>query len=676
MTHRQPVALELSRGQDLATALRDVSDDYVLVVHPDDELLPTAAEAVSHAFRDDAAAVHVQWPHVVRASGDEPDVRPVGMLATGDLVPRLMAGGVDTCVFASRSGHAYRRDFLLRALPHLDESDRLSHLTLPLMAAAAGRTVALFEPQSVESQDEEDGCGDALTRALARVAALERCWAAAASFWEAAGTSLPLPDLRRLSAAHRAARMLSEIEHALPRGITWALVDEDLWREQLLPRGHDVVPFPNHDGAYWGPPADDDDALEQLRAARESGAGALVVAWSSYWWFDVYPRWAQELQEGHRTVSRTSEAVIFALGEPPDTRAGASPPAYVSAPSDERAEGEPDSAAPAARQLIEELGGQFQLQLRALVEPGTPCALLDFPDHANVGDSAIWLGERIALARAGLQPSYLCSMTTLDAAELRAAVGDGVIFLHGGGNFGDLYPAHQAFRERVAREFPDNPIVQLPQSVNFRRRAAAERARSVLNAHRDFTLLVRDRHSIDVASCLFERQPLLTPDAAFVLGPLARPESAVVPIRWLARTDFEAGAGDASASGIDRFDWVLPPDDVDPASVEEWWRRADGDLALTQWDRQALAHLYRGVREISLGRVLITDRLHGHVLSTLIGVPHVLLNDAFSKVHDCYAAWTARAGLAHPVRTAEEAVLQARRLAGPVEPVERSGRLG
>ena len=35
---------------------------------------------------------------------------------------------------------------------------------------------------------------------------------------------------------------------------------------------------------------------------------------------------------------------------------------------------------------------------RRHVTPGEPYALVDFPDHPNVGDSAIWLGE-IALLR-------------------------------------------------------------------------------------------------------------------------------------------------------------------------------------------------------------------------------------------------------------------------------------
>ncbi|MDI5788788.1 hypothetical protein PO124_11350 [Bacillus licheniformis] len=39
--------------------------------------------------------------------------------------------------------------------------------------------------------------------------------------------------------------------------------------------------------------------------------------------------------------------------------------------------------------------------------------------------------------------------------------------LSGGGNFGDLYPHFQQFRERVVEHYPDNRIVILPQSIYY-----------------------------------------------------------------------------------------------------------------------------------------------------------------------------------------------------------------
>jgi pyruvyl transferase EpsO len=44
--------------------------------------------------------------------------------------------------------------------------------------------------------------------------------------------------------------------------------------------------------------------------------------------------------------------------------------------------------------------------LSELLTSDAPCALVDFPHHANVGDSAIWLGERALLRRIGVPVVY------------------------------------------------------------------------------------------------------------------------------------------------------------------------------------------------------------------------------------------------------------------------------
>ena len=100
------------------------------------------------------------------------------------------------------------------------------------------------------------------------------------------------------------------------------------------------------------------------------------------------------------------------------------------------------------------------------MSPDRPYALLDYPAYANVGDNAIWLGTLEALRQLGAgPPAYTCCADTYHADSLRRRVQDGPVLIKGGGNFGDLYPRHQRLRERVVRDFPDNPIVQLPQTV-------------------------------------------------------------------------------------------------------------------------------------------------------------------------------------------------------------------
>ena len=52
------------------------------------------------------------------------------------------------------------------------------------------------------------------------------------------------------------------------------------------------------------------------------------------------------------------------------------------------------------------------------------------------------------------------------------------IFIHGGGNFGDLWPEHQQFREMILQRYPDRPVIQLPQSIHFQDKANIAKVRS------------------------------------------------------------------------------------------------------------------------------------------------------------------------------------------------------
>jgi pyruvyl transferase EpsO len=46
----------------------------------------------------------------------------------------------------------------------------------------------------------------------------------------------------------------------------------------------------------------------------------------------------------------------------------------------------------------------------------------------------------------------------------------------------------------------------------------------------------------------------------------------------------------------------------------------------------AREQLRTALRAIGAGEVLVTDRLHGHILALLGGVPHVLLDNSYGKL--------------------------------------------
>ncbi|HEX3549320.1 MAG TPA: polysaccharide pyruvyl transferase family protein [Candidatus Elarobacter sp.] len=336
----------------------------------------------------------------------------------------------------------------------------------------------------------------------------------------------------------------------------------------------------------------------------------------------------------------------------------------------------PDSRS--ASPLVAELADRIERSLAELLERGRPVALINFPNHANPGDNAIWLGTQAALRGIGVPVGYAAGPSSFDAAAMRDAVGDGPLLLNGGGNFGDLYSGQQDLRERVLAECRDRRIVQLPQSIAFRDLRNAARMRRLCAAHPDFTLLVRERRSYELACRLFEPPPRLVPDMAFALRRLDVPTRVVHDTLWLLRDDAERVAREPSPREL-TTDWTLHEpaarlsararlavalkgrlEDHAHAHASDAGRRR---LALG-WtlDQVAQAWVRRGAELVGSSRVLVTDRLHAHAFALLLGVPHVVLDNSYGKVRSTFETWTGRSELVRWADSTAEARDAAARL--------------
>jgi exopolysaccharide biosynthesis protein PssK len=103
-------------------------------------------------------------------------------------------------------------------------------------------------------------------------------------------------------------------------------------------------------------------------------------------------------------------------------------------------------------------------------------AILDCPDIRNCGDSAIWLGEINYLNdRYGKRQDYVSRMHDFSPRDLERITPTGPIFIHGGGNFGDVWAGAQDFRGRVLEHLPNRRMIQFPQSIHFQSWERAEK---------------------------------------------------------------------------------------------------------------------------------------------------------------------------------------------------------
>lgn len=307
--------------------------------------------------------------------------------------------------------------------------------------------------------------------------------------------------------------------------------------------------------------------------------------------------------------------------------------------------------------LLEGLRTNVLRAVASAIEPHRRFALIDFPFYPNVGDSLIWVAQIQALRVLKLwPPCYTATLLSYNEKSLRETIGDGVILLQAGGNFGDLYPAIHDLRERIIAAFPRNPIVQLPQSICFRSGVSLERTRRIIGSHPRVTLLLRDHRSHAFARLQFEASCLLCPDIAFVLGRLAPPIDPTVDVLMLKRNDMESThqVPRQLAKGHVAMDWREETAPRLGAFTRHFdgllvkypnWAPLGARLQRLLYEQLARERVAEGAKRLAQGRVVITDRLHGHIMTMLLGIPHVILDSGDGKVRALYESWTRRSSL-------------------------------
>ena len=277
-----------------------------------------------------------------------------------------------------------------------------------------------------------------------------------------------------------------------------------------------------------------------------------------------------------------------------------------------------------------------------------PYALLDYPDYNNIGDSAIYAGELAFFDKhVGRAPGFVCTYRG-DLNDMGARVPEGPIFLQGGGNFGDIWHMHQDFRLAVLKRFPDRRIIQLPQSIHFGDDAALQRTARAISDHGDFVLLVRDRHSFDLAKDRFDCDVQLCPDAAMMMWKLPIQGAAERDDLVMLRQDAEAVDNEARLWLKAHYpveDWVRDETRTLPMRIIGKLSRSLPEPRLAMrlreifYRREAKARVMAGVRQLSRGQRIVSDRLHVHLLSCLMRKPHVVLDNSYGKISRYIEAW-------------------------------------
>lgn len=277
----------------------------------------------------------------------------------------------------------------------------------------------------------------------------------------------------------------------------------------------------------------------------------------------------------------------------------------------------------------------------------------------NKGDAAIWSAQQILLSILGIETMEACRFLhkgcdvkkfTQRLDEHRPHSG---IIMAGGGNFNDYYWEDQPSRMKMIETFTNTSVRAFPQSIFMNKPSRIQQTKDAFGKHKDLQLAARDQPSYDWLDETFSGTKGididLVPDIAFMWGNRSdfrhnTPKTHDIVI--LARKDMEISDGNSSyvpwGEGLIAFggklgnltynkvDWKF----TDTPGINEGGHKETGK------NQRAWAKSTAGFELLASGRFVITDRLHGHILSTVIGVPHVLMDSKLGKNLNFHNTWT------------------------------------
>lgn len=283
---------------------------------------------------------------------------------------------------------------------------------------------------------------------------------------------------------------------------------------------------------------------------------------------------------------------------------------------------------------------------------------IDIPMHDNIGDLLIMQGTLAFFKKKNLMPKTTSTSWGFDPAWVKP--GDVLVF-HGGGNFGDLYSNINDLREEIITRFPNNRIVMLPQTIFFKSDEKRDQSAAVFRRHPDVHIFIRDRVSQQIAG-LFSDNVYLVPDMAHQLYPIASVSNGKGVLR-IERVDVEKPVVPESLKDLrfdTRTDWVEVVGKEKRLIAFGW--RLQGGFIKYGWQplRKLLGPLYwvpvaqrfssRAVALFSRHDHIVTDRLHGHILSCLMDKQNTVIDNSYGKNSTYIDEWTGDSDLVRLVK--------------------------
>ncbi|MEH7400124.1 polysaccharide pyruvyl transferase family protein [Gottfriedia acidiceleris] len=263
--------------------------------------------------------------------------------------------------------------------------------------------------------------------------------------------------------------------------------------------------------------------------------------------------------------------------------------------------------------------------------------IFDTPTHGNLGDQAIAYAQQEFFKK--YYPDYEIIeiphekvITHINFVN-RILNDDDIIFIHGGGNIGDLYIDAEIIRRKVIKTFRKNKVIQLPQSFTFTKSKRAEKeklkSKKIYGLNKEnLTIVAREtRSSKKLRELFIENKQILVPD--IVLSINKTEDFSREGILFCLRSDEERVISmEDKSSLINRMKQKYSNVNVTDTVVDyRIYENTRYDEINKKWN------------EFRKSKVVITDRLHGMIFAVITGTPCIVFDNFNKKIQKTYQDW-------------------------------------
>lgn len=279
--------------------------------------------------------------------------------------------------------------------------------------------------------------------------------------------------------------------------------------------------------------------------------------------------------------------------------------------------------------------------------------LWGLPYYTNIGDTLIWEGEIELLKKTKGKCKGVCAWNETFSQPLDK---DTIILISGGGFFGDLWRTGWEFALKTIENYKDHEIIVFPCSIYYEDPKVREEDVKFLSGIKKLTIYVRDRASLEYGKRYFKNEIRLIPDMAFCMSEKTLLQwSKSLPTKnalYLKREDKESvEAIDLGNTDHEVSDWITMTQPIE--ALDKFYRNLQRTRRLKRisgrlynWVRHYMYYrrfrnilTEEGCRQLSSYQTIYSTRLHGMILSTMLGRDTYFVDNSYGKVKALYDTW-------------------------------------